>query len=324
MFPWPFDCQSPDVADQPVEIPVVAGKRAWRGVLLAGLLVWVLAAGVTAVTDDAILIPTLFLIGSFLVPITLVTFALARLDDCNLTTSVVLTGFLAAGTIGVVVSAVTEIYLLPTGAGPVGNALGFFGVGLIEEVSKGAVLVAVAWRLRERTVHGGMVLGATVGAGFAAFESTGYAFYAYMQHTNDHPELSILQTEVTRAMLAPFGHLTWTALLGGALFAASARANGGFRFTARVGWTLAGVAALHGAWDATYGWAIWITQGFIGSGWVADWPDGSYWEQVPTPKELWVFHVMYDVALALNGLVGVIWVVRSWRHGSRHAEQPRP
>ena len=205
-------------------------------------------------------------------PITVVTFALARLDDCNLTASVVLTGFLAAGTIGVVVSAVTEIYLLPTGAGPVGNALGFFGVGLIEEVSKGAVLVAVAWRLRERTVHGGMVLGATVGAGFSAFESTGYAFYAYVQHTNDHPELNILQTEVTRAMLAPFGHLTWTALLGGALFAASARANGGFLFTPRVGWTLAGVAALHGVWDATYGWGIWITQGFTGNGWVADWP----------------------------------------------------
>jgi hypothetical protein len=195
---------------------------------------------------------------------------------------------------------------------------------LIEEVSKGAVLVAVAWRLRERTVHGGMVLGATIGAGFAAFESTGYAFYAYVQHTNDHPELNILQTEVSRAMLAPFGHLTWTALLGGALFAASARANGGFRFTMRVGWTLAGVAALHGAWDATYGWAIWITQGLLGSGWVADWPDASYWEEVPTPKELWVFHVMYDVALALNGLVGVLWIIRSWRRGATAHHTTRP
>ena len=228
----------------------------------------------TAITEDAILIPTLFLIGSFLVPVTVVTFALGRLDDCRLTTNVILKGFLAAGTIGVVVSAVTEIYLLPTGSGPLGNALGFFGVGLIEEVSKGAVLVAVAWRVRERTVHGGMVLGATVGAGFAAFESAGYAFYAYVQHTDDHPELNILQTEVSRAMLAPFGHLTWTALLGGALFAAAAPPNGGFRLTKRLGWTLLGVAALHGVWDASNGWAIWITQGLIGSGWVADWPDG--------------------------------------------------
>jgi RsiW-degrading membrane proteinase PrsW (M82 family) len=258
------------------------------------------------------------------VPVTVVTFALGRLDDCRLTTTVILKGFLAAGTIGVVVSAVTEIYLLPTGSGPLGNAAGFFGVGLIEEVSKGAVLVAVAWGVRERTVHGGMVLGATVGAGFAAFESAGYAFYAYVQHTDDHPELNILQTEVSRAMLAPFGHLTWTALLGGALFAAAAPANGGFRFTKRVGWTLLGVAALHGVWDASNGWAIWITQGLIGSGWIADWPDGSYWEQVPTREELLVFQVMYDAALLVNATIGVVWVVHSWRRGARRAGKAPP
>lgn len=291
--------------------------------LVTGALVWVLAAGVTALTGDAILIPTLFLIGSFLVPVTVVTFALARLDDCRLTTNVVLKGFLAAGTIGVVVSAVTEIYLLPTGAGPVGNALGFFGVGAIEEVSKGAVLVAVAWRVPERTVHGGMVLGATVGAGFAAFESTGYAFWAYIQHTNDHPELTILQTEVSRAMLAPFGHLTWTALLGGALFAAAAPPKGGFRVTRRVIWTFLGVSALHGAWDASYGWGIWITQGLTGNGWIADWPDGTYWEGSPTQREQWVFQGTYDGTLAVVALLGVVWVILSWRH-ARHAATSAP
>ncbi|WP_405070166.1 PrsW family intramembrane metalloprotease [Kribbella sp. NBC_01510] len=310
------------MADQSVGFSVAAGKRAWLAILLAGVLVWLLAAGVTAITKDAILVPTLFLIGSFLVPVTVVTFAMARLDDCRLTSGVVLIGFIAAGTIGVVVSAVTEIYLLPTGSGPIGNALGFFGVGLIEEVSKGAVLVAVAWRVRERTVHGGLVLGATVGAGFSAFESTGYAFYAYVQHTDDHPELSILQTEVSRAMLAPFGHLTWTALLGGALFAVAAPTNGGFRFTPRVGWTLLGVAALHGAWDASYGWAIWVTQGLTGSGWIADWPDDSYWEGVPTKQQMWVFQVMYDGALVVIGLIGVVWVVRTWRHSASHTSTP--
>ena len=303
---------------------VAAGKRAWLVLLLAGAMVWLLAAGVTAITKDAILVPTLFLIGSFLVPVTVVTFAMARLDDCHLTSGVILIGFLAAGTIGVVVSAVTEVYLLPTGSGPVGNAVGFFGVGLIEEVSKGAVLVAVAWQVRERTVHGGMVLGATVGAGFSAFESTGYAFYAYVQHTNDHPELSILQTEVSRAMLAPFGHLTWTALLGGALFAVAAPPRGGFRFTKRLGWTLVGVSALHGAWDASYGWAIWVTQGLTGSGWIADWPDDSYWEVVPTKQQLWIYQAMYDGALAVIATIGVVWVVRTWRHSASHTRTPPP
>jgi RsiW-degrading membrane proteinase PrsW (M82 family) len=312
------------MTDQSVGFPVVVGKRSWLAVLLAGVLVWMLAAGVTAITDDAILTPTLFLIGSFLVPVTVVAFALGRLDDCHLTTDVILKGFLAAGTVGVLVSAVTEIYLLPTGSGPLGNALGFFGVGLIEEVSKGAVLVAVAWRLRERTVHGGMVLGATVGAGFAAFESAGYAFWAYVQHTNDHPELNILETEVSRAMLAPFGHLTWTALVGGALFAATTPPNGGFRFTKRLAWTLLGVITLHGVWDASYGWAIWITQGLVGSGWIADWPDGYYWEGVPTTEELWIYQVMYSGTLVILSVIGLVWVVRSWRRAARPAETAPP
>ena len=120
-------------------------------------------------------------------------------------------------------------------------------------------------------------------------------------------ELSILQTEVSRAMLAPFGHLTWTALLGGALFAVAAPPRGGFRFTKRLGWTLVGVSALHGAWDASYGWAIWVTQGLTGSGWIADWPDDSYWEVVPTKHQLWIYQAMYDGALAVIATIGVVW-----------------
>ena len=77
-------------------------------------------------------------------------------------------------------------------------------------------MVAVAWSLTSRRPRGGTALGATVGAGFAAFESTGYAFNALLQHQDDHPILNILQTQVSRALLAPFGHITWTALFAGA------------------------------------------------------------------------------------------------------------
>ncbi|MEU4559400.1 PrsW family glutamic-type intramembrane protease [Actinoplanes sp. NPDC023936] len=303
----------------PVHHSVAIGKRTWFTVLVAGMFIWLLAAGVTAVVDDAILTPTLFLVGSFLIPVTVVTFALGRLDDCRIGLDVVLKGFLIAGTVGVLVSAVTEIYLLPTGSGPLGNAVGFFGVGVIEELSKGAVLVAVAWPLRERTVRGGMVLGAVVGAGFAAFESAGYAFWTYVQHADDHPELNILQVEVSRAMLAPFGHLTWTALLGGALFAAAAPRNGGFRLTMRVGWTLLGIVTIHGIWDACYGWAIWLTQGLVGNGWVADWPDGYYWESTPTRNELWIFQAFYSTTQIILSIIGLVWVVLSWRHGGRRS-----
>ena len=50
------------------------------------------------------------------------------------------------------------------------------------------------------------------------------------------PVLSILRTEAFRAVLAPFGHSTWTAILGGALFA-FAWAAGHFRIDRRVAFT---------------------------------------------------------------------------------------
>jgi RsiW-degrading membrane proteinase PrsW (M82 family) len=45
-------------------------------------------------------------------------------------------------------------------------------VGLIEE----AVKLGALWLLARYTMRDGMVLGATVGFGFAALESAGYAF----------------------------------------------------------------------------------------------------------------------------------------------------
>ncbi len=47
-------------------------------------------------------------------------------------------------------------------------------MGLIEE----AVKLGALWLLARYTMRDGMVLGATVGFGFAALESAGYAFNA--------------------------------------------------------------------------------------------------------------------------------------------------
>jgi hypothetical protein len=54
----------------------------------------------------------------------------------------------------------------------------YIGVGLIEEAVKLAVLWRLAHRLPNRSMLDGLVVGATVGLGFAAFESAGYAFNA--------------------------------------------------------------------------------------------------------------------------------------------------
>src|SRR4029079_7006780 len=175
-----------------------------------------------------------------------------------------LLGFLAGGTAGVVLSAVTEIYLLPDAVGT--NA----GIGFIEEGGKGLVVLAVATLVRPRVPRDGMVLGATVGAGFAAFESAGYAIRVLIDNVDQHPVLKIIQTEAFRAVLAPFGHITWTAILGGALFA-SAWATGRFRLDRRLAGTFVGVVVLHALWDASYGWAIRLSEGLGGAGWTPRW-----------------------------------------------------
>src|SRR5262245_49827987 len=74
----------------------------WMYLLLAGGAIWLLATLVTWLTHDDILAPTVIMVGSFLVPLAVVAFALARRPASHLTMSQVVVGFLAAGTLAVV------------------------------------------------------------------------------------------------------------------------------------------------------------------------------------------------------------------------------
>jgi protease PrsW len=302
----------------PAMSPLVS-QRIWWLVLTVGCAVWLFAAGATALTDDVILVPAVLLLGSFLMPVTMVMFALSRASEGNLTAEVLLLGFLAAGTVGVVASALTETYILPSAQGT------FIVVGLVEETAKGLVLLAVAHQVAVRRPRDGMVLGATVGAGFAAFESAGYALRAFIDHGDDNAVLSVVQSEAFRAILSPFMHITWTALLGGALFAAAATSpRGAFRVTQQVVWTFVGVVALHAVWDQSYGWGIVITQGVVGGGWNLAWPNTEIWVGTPSGEELWVFDAAYYGLFALSAIIATVWVVRSWRgYGGSRAMETR-
>jgi protease PrsW len=281
-------------------------RRLWLWALAVGVVVLLIAAFVTALTDDTILVPNVIMVGSFLVPVCTVLFVLGQPRRTYLTVEVLVLGFLAGGTTGVVVTAVTEVYVLPDVVGT--NAL----IGLIEESGKILILLAVAQLVRTRVPRDGMVLGATVGAGFAAFETSGYVLKVMIEHGDDHAILNILQTEAFRGVLAPFGHITWTAILGGAVFA-SAWHTGRFRFDRRVGWTLLGVVALHGFWDAGYGWAIRISQWLGGADLDFGWPNTADWVGSPTGGDLTRFTFTYDVLLGILAVIGIVWAVRRWR-----------
>lgn len=54
-------------------------------------------------------------------------------------------------------------------------------VGLIEELGKAIIVLTVLRKLGKLSIMTGLLIGACVGAGFAAFESAGYALQPFVQ-----------------------------------------------------------------------------------------------------------------------------------------------
>ena len=103
---------------------------AWLWVLLIGAVVWIIGAGVTAVTDDDILVPTLILTGSFLVPVSMVMFALTREGEDQLPEDVLHPRLRDRRDGRRRDRRLRRDYLLPTATGT------FIMVGVIEELTK--------------------------------------------------------------------------------------------------------------------------------------------------------------------------------------------
>src|SRR3981081_780140 len=191
----------------------------WWAVLLIGLLLWIATVAAAFLTGDVILLPSVVLLGSFLVPVTGVVWYLDHDPSPALAPRRIVAAFIIAGVLGVLAASVIE-YWLVYGSG----VLGMLKVGFIEELVKGVAIVLVAWGLRSYSTRDGMVLGATVGFGFAALESSGYALASLFVIQGGHLYLSltsVVLTELIRGVLAPFSHGLWSAILGGVIFHAA-------------------------------------------------------------------------------------------------------
>ena len=282
--------------------------RPWLRMFLGGLGLWVAAVAVTFVTQNVNLVPTIILLGSFLVPVTFVVYAFGRADQI-LTAQRILTAFIYGGVLGVLGASVLEAEFLRQPSIP-----SYLGVGLIEEAVKLAALWLLARRLPRYTMRDGIVLGATVGFGFAALESAGYAFNSLFT-TNGLSLPNLVETELLRGILTPIGHGLWTAILGGALFAAAARRGGRLRPTgALLGWYLL-VAVLHGLWDAAQPIAVWLTLLLTAT--------QVQWQllqvgQVPavTQAQVHLFTVLNWGLLILDALIGLLVLRGRWRNAT--------
>ncbi|MFE9044166.1 PrsW family intramembrane metalloprotease [Streptomyces sp. NPDC012421] len=300
MYEYRPTAQTPPPPPPPAP-PEPPGPRPglWKRCLWGGLALWALTAVVTYATANTTLLPTLILLGSFLVPGVFVLWAYER-HGRDLGLPVILGCFVTGGILGVLGASVMEYYLLHP------SLWMFLGVGLIEEAVKlAALMFVVRHRPYLRGRRAGLVLGGTVGFGFAAFESAGYAFNAAV--TMDGIDLrSLLETEILRGLLAPFGHGLWTAIAGAVLFAFR-RPDGRFRLTGAVVGTYLGVAALHALWDSMHGIALWLVLRLTTTD-----LDRSLFAQgylpEPTSRQEHLFTLFSVGGLVLVTLVGLGWL----------------
>jgi len=279
-------------------------RRPWLHMFLGGLGLWVATVVVTFATQNANLVPTIILLGSFLVPVAFVAYAFAHADEI-VTAQRVLTAFVYGGVLGVLGASLLESEFLSSP-----SAAAYLYIGLIEEAVKLAALWLLARRLPRYTMRDGIVLGAAVGFGFAAFESAGYAFNALFTN-NGLSLINVVETEVLRGILTPVGHGLWTAILGGTLFGVAAR-RGRLRLTGSLLGFYLLVAGLHALWDAAQPIAVWLTLLLTAT--------PVQWQLLRvgqlsgvTQTQVHLFTALYWALLILVAVIGLLVLRGRWR-----------
>ena len=275
-------------------------RRTWLRMFLTGLVLWVLTVVVTFLTGNPNLVPTLVLLGSFLVPVTFVVWAFGRRHSGEVTAELLFSTFVTGGVLGVLAASLLESYLLNPSP-----AL-FIGVGLIEEAVKLIALAFLTRKLAHKYARDGLILGAAVGFGFAAFESAGYAFTALFTEQG-LSLMQLVQTELLRGLLTPVGHGLWTAILGGVLFSSSGREH--FALTWRLLFSYLGVSLLHALWDSMHSIALVLTLLLTGTPYQYQLLQRGYQPQ-PTAAQANLFTVLSWGGLIVVSLIGIAWLLR--------------
>jgi protease PrsW len=176
--------------------------------------------------DNVKLLPGIIFVGSFAIPFaTLVLFF-----ELNVRRNISLYQIGRLVVFGGAASILFSLLGYQVASGARLDWLGASVAGLVEEPGKLLVLAFIVNNRRYRCILNGLLLGAAVGVGFAAFESAGYAFLDLLQHVTFSTDgygattlqlndvAGMRQVIMSRGLLSPFGHIAWTAMSAGALW----------------------------------------------------------------------------------------------------------
>ena len=209
--------------------------------MLSGLVLLFLVERTLVATSSLNYVPSLILLGAFLVPVTFVTYLYERLPSWDVSLPALAVCFLWGGVLGTVVAGTLEY--------DIARALGFLpklAIGLIEESAKLIVPLIFYFVWRYRSEAAGIVLGVATAAGFAALETMGYGFVSLLASRGN---LGVLdEVLLVRGLSSPAGHMSWTGLVCAVLWRERLKAG-----HATLNWRVLSAflvaVILHALWD---------------------------------------------------------------------------
>jgi RsiW-degrading membrane proteinase PrsW (M82 family) len=175
-------------------------------IFFSGLVLLYLLERTLVATQNLNLVPSVLLLGAFLVPVTFTTYLYEWLPEWEVPLPPLAICFVWGGALGVVVAGTLEYDLL--------RSLGVFallGVGLIEEGAKLIFPLIFYFLGRYRSEGTGILFGVSTAMGFAALETMGYGFVTLLQSEGNLAALD--EVLLARGLTSPAGHAAWSGLV---------------------------------------------------------------------------------------------------------------
>ena len=195
--------------------------------------------------DNINALPGTIILGSFMVPVAVLVFFFELNTPKNVSFYQVLKVFLVGGCASLLFT-LFLFSIVPDGGG---QFLWAILVGIVEEIGKAGIVAYFIFTEKNKTQYrvNGLLIGAAVGAGFAAFESGGYALNFFLQGGYD----TMMEVIFLRAVLAPGGHVVWAAMAGYAMMVAKGEEEMSLNvFTQAKFWKIFWLpVAMHAIWD---------------------------------------------------------------------------
>ena len=164
-------------------------------------------------------IPSMIVMGSFAIPLTTMILFMEINVWRNISIYAVIITFFVGGCTSILASLIISRFI---GNGYL-DYIGALTVGTTEEIAKAIIVYFFFKRFGKISILSGMLIGASIGAGFASFEEAGYALQPFLYcdgeegilHFAIDNQLLVDSAEIlfVRAIFSPGGHVTWTALI---------------------------------------------------------------------------------------------------------------